>query len=86
MLTDKELLKAKEAYFAQNIRRTGIPAKFYELPPDILAKYEEQKRMDQERIKEEMRLKSIEVQEYPGRLAPKLVRRSVGYFFPEEWE
>jgi hypothetical protein len=26
MLTEKQLLKAKEAYFAQNIRRTGIPA------------------------------------------------------------
>lgn len=86
MLTEKELLEATAAYFAQNLLRTGIPAKFYKLPPEILAEYEDQKRRDQEIVKEEIRQKAAEIQEYPGRICPRYRRRSVGYFFPGEWE
>lgn len=82
-MTEKELLRLKEAYFRVNILRTGIPAKYYELPPEVIRQYEEgqQEARQREKLQRERGIVPPErVQEYPGQLCPKMARRPVGDF------
>ncbi len=43
-MNTRELQKLKEAHFAENAKRTGIPLRFYELPASVIEAYERKKR------------------------------------------
>jgi hypothetical protein len=82
-MTPKQIEKIKEEYFRVRSLRTGIPTRFYELPAEVLAAYEvgQQEAAAREKLLKKRNKEPAErVQEYPGRLCPRLVRRSTGDF------
>lgn len=86
MLTAHRLETIKAAYFRVASLRTGIPTRFYELPPEVLAAYEESEAIAGFHTTSKLggyqtyeQIKADSVQEWPGRFCPRYSRREVGY-------
>ena len=82
-MTPKQLAKIKEEYFRVQSLRTGIPVEYYELPAEVIKAYEDgqAEAAARERLLKDRGIEPKErVQEYPGRLCPRLARRPVGDF------
>lgn len=78
LMSKKELQKLKERFFAANVKRTGIPIEYYELPQFIIDNHERWLR-EQEEKREQTEMPDVELCPR-GEIIPKqYARREVGY-------